>query len=82
MSYNGAFPQELQDIFGYNSVIEVDPADYSGQILRVLADIEQGKYQELVERNYQQMLKVGSWDARVQDMLALLRKRGYCLETA
>ena len=77
----GHCPQELQDIFGYNPVIEVDRTDYSGQLLSVLADIEQEEYQELVDRNYQQMLKVGSWDARVQDMLALLRVRGYYLET-
>ncbi|MCW5202365.1 glycosyltransferase family 1 protein [Desulfobulbus sp. US4] len=77
----GHCPQELQDIFGYNPVIEVDRTDCSGQLLSVLADIEQEEYQELVDRNYQQMLKVGSWDARVQDMLALLRVRGYYLET-
>ncbi|WP_339136382.1 MAG: hypothetical protein WGN25_00645 [Candidatus Electrothrix sp. GW3-4] len=78
----GHCPQELQDILGYNPVIEIDSADYSGQLLNILADIEQGKYQDLVDKNYQQMFKIGSWDARVQDMLGLLAEQGYCLETA
>jgi hypothetical protein len=78
----GHCPQELQDIFGYNPVIERDSIDSSGQLLNILADIEQGKYQDLVDKNYQQVFTVGSWDARVQDMLAVLAGQGYHLETA
>lgn len=76
----GHCPWELQDIFGYNPVIEVDFTDYAEQLLALLADI--GTYQDFVEKNYQRMLEVGSWDTRVQTMLPLLQQRGYTVEAA
>lgn len=76
----GHCPQELRDIFGYNPVIEVERTDYAGQMLNILSSIE--KYQDLVDRNHQRMLEVGTWDARVQEMLPLLRQRGYVVEAA
>jgi hypothetical protein len=76
----GSCPQELRDLFGYNPVIEVDESDYGRQLLEILSDI--GRYQEMVNTNYQRMLEVGSWDVRVQTMLPLLQQRGYLIETA
>jgi hypothetical protein len=71
----GHCPGELQDIFGYNPVIEVDMSDPAGQLLDILRNIED--YQELVEKNHRKMLKVGSWDARVQTMTGILESEGY-----
>ncbi|MCI5222495.1 MAG: glycosyltransferase family 1 protein [Candidatus Electrothrix sp. AR4] len=76
----GHCPRELYDIFGYNPVIEADAVDYGGQLLGLLENI--GKYQELLERNYLRMLEVGTWDARVQTILSLLREREYVVEAA
>ena len=35
------------------------------------------KYQPMVDRNYQRLLEVGTWDVRVKEMLATLKTLGY-----
>jgi hypothetical protein len=65
----GHCPKELSELFGYNPVIEADLEAPLDQLLAVLANIE--KYQELVERNYQRLLEVGTWKARVRTMCEL-----------
>ncbi len=76
----GHCPQELWDVFGYNPVIEIGDGDYAGKLLTLLSDI--ANYQDLVDKNYQRMFEVGTWDARVQTMLPLLKQRGYVVEAA
>ncbi len=75
----GHCPQELKDLFGYNPVIEIKESGEGEQLLRLLSNI--GRYQDLVEKNYQRMCEVGTWDARVRTMLPLLKQRGYVVET-
>jgi hypothetical protein len=71
----GHCPAELEEIFGYNPVIEADLDDPAGQLLSILGGID--TCQELVVKNLQRMLEVGSWDVRVKTMLSLLLSSGY-----
>jgi hypothetical protein len=76
----GHCPAELVDIMGYNPVIEADMDNAAGQIEEILTNI--GAYQEMADRNYQAVLRRGVWDVRVQEMLALLEKRGFRAQPA
>lgn len=76
----GRCPRELKELFGYNPLIEVDDNDFSGQILMLLSEID--NYQELIEKNYNRMLEVGTWNSRVETMLPLLTQRGYEIEAS
>ncbi len=71
----GRCPAELQEIFGYNPIIEADMGDPAGQLLDILSNIDD--YQVLVEKNHRRMLEVGSWDTRVEAMLSILESEGY-----
>ncbi|MEA2707753.1 MAG: hypothetical protein QOF78_354 [Phycisphaerales bacterium] len=73
----GHAPAELQDFFGYNPVVEADMNDAAGQIEAILRD--PGAYASLVERNYQRLMEIGTWDARVRTMLELLAARRYAI---
>lgn len=66
----GQCPAELRDLFGYDPVIPADAVDPGGHILEILGDVD--AYQPLVDRNYARLLKVGTWDVRVGEMLAAL----------
>ena len=59
----GRAPQELIDIMGYNPVVEVDwhsPIEQLKDINQHISD-----YQDLVNKNYQNAKKLGTWDKRV-----------------
>ena len=71
----GRCPAELQDLFGYNPMIEADLSDPAGQLDAILSDV--AAHQPLVDRNYNRLLEVGTWDVRVDQLLSLLRERGY-----
>jgi hypothetical protein len=71
----GRCPQELIDLFGFNPMIEADVENAASQIEEILAN--PGKYQLLVDRNFQRLTQVGTWDARVRDMLEKLKTLGY-----
>ncbi len=71
----GHCPAELEGLFGYNPVVEVDMDNPAGQLLSVLDNID--SYQSLVEKNRRRMIEVGSWDVRVQTMLSTLSTLGY-----
>jgi hypothetical protein len=71
----GKAPQELIDLFGFNPMIEVDLDHAAAQVEEIVAN--PAKYQPLVERNYQRLLEVGTWEARVKEMLATLGGLGY-----
>jgi hypothetical protein len=73
----GHCPDELEVLFGYNPVIEVDWEDPAGQIINILDNIQE--YQKFVERNHQRMLEVGSWDTRVKYMVSILESDGYAI---
>lgn len=71
----GSCPQELKDLFGYNPLIEYDQSDACGQIDTILRSINE--YDALVDRNYERLLEVGTWDARFKTMIKMLFDRGY-----
>lgn len=68
----GHCPDELSALFGYNPVIEVEKTAPLEQVLSILAKIQ--TYQELVERNYQRLLEVGTWKVRVRTLKAVLEQ--------
>lgn len=71
----GHGPQELVDLFGYNPVIAADLDSPVEQLHDLLDHIED--QQEFVGRNLARLREVGTWDARVAEMLAILAKHGY-----
>jgi hypothetical protein len=71
----GRAPQELIDLFGFNPMIEVDMDHAAEQVDEILTD--PAKYQPMVDRNYQRLMEVGTWDARIREMLATLKTLGY-----
>lgn len=71
----GHCPGELEEVFGYNPVVEADLEDPAGQIETMLSSIDD--YQALVDRNHARLLEVGTWDSRVERMLEILRSHGY-----
>jgi glycosyl transferase family 1 len=71
----GRAPQELIDLFGFNPMIEVDLDHAADQVEEIVHN--PAKYQPMVERNYQRLLEVGTWEVRVRQMLGTLKKLGY-----
>jgi hypothetical protein len=71
----GHCPAELEDLFGYNPVIEADPSDPGGQLDRILAD--PSSCEPLLDRNLARLREVGTCETRVETMLQMLRERGY-----
>ena len=63
----GHCPDELRTLFGYNPVIEMDVDDPAKQILNLLREID--TYQPLIQRSYQRMREIGTWDSRVPQIL-------------
>lgn len=71
----GHGPVELTDLFGYNPVIPADldrPVEQLHDLLDCIED-----HQPLVDRNLARLAEVGSWDARVTQMLGVLAEHGY-----
>ena len=71
----GRAPKELIDLIGYNPVIEVDSSNTTEQILDILHHIED--YQELVDKNRETALKMGSWRLRMQQIQEWLKSVNY-----
>jgi hypothetical protein len=64
----GHCPRELEDLFGYNPVVEIEPGRELEQILSVLENIQ--NYEPLVERNYKRLLETSTWELRVEVILS------------
>jgi hypothetical protein len=73
----GHAPKELTDLVGYNPVIELDMEHDLEQIESILDDIANPVYQELVDRNRETALRMGSWDIRMKQVMEWLRELGY-----
>lgn len=73
----GHAPKELTDYVCYNPVIELDMEHDLEHINSILADISNPIYQELVDRNRDTALKLGSWDIRVKQVIEWLQEIGY-----
>jgi len=71
----GRSPQELIDLFGFNPMIEVDLNHAPDQLEDIISN--PAKYQPMVDRNYDRLLEVGTWDVRVRQMLQMLAPLGY-----
>lgn len=75
----GHAPKELTDLIGYNPVIEMDLEHDLEQIEDILAHISNPDYQDLVDRNRETALRMGSWDIRMKQVMEWLRGLGYDL---
>ena len=71
----GRAPKELINLIGYNPVIDWDGNDASPLVSDILRNI--GKYQELVNRNYETAKKMASWEMRMKDIMIYLKNKGY-----
>ena len=73
----GHAPKELTDLIEYNPVIELDMEHDLEQIEHILADIENPIYQQLVDRNRETALQLGSWEIRMKQVMDWLSDLGY-----
>ena len=71
----GRAPKELIDLIGYNPVIDWDGNDASPLVSDILGNI--GKYQDLVNRNYETAKEMASWEMRMKDIMIYLKNKGY-----
>jgi hypothetical protein len=76
----GKCPQELQDLFGYNPVIEADQSDPAGQLEKIFQNLSD--YQELVDRNYRRLLEVGTWKLRADSMIATIEQHDFTSQSS
>ena len=67
----GHAPQELEDLFGYNPVLEVQEGQEYEQIEWALNNLT--SLTELVEQNYARLMEVGTWKSRVDTILEAVR---------
>lgn len=66
----GVKPAEMDRLFDYDPIIEIDMEDPVGQLRRILASYQ--SYIPLIERNYETVNARHTWAHRVKDMLELL----------
>ena len=71
----GRAPKELINLIGYNPVIDWDGNDASPLVSDILGNI--GKYQDLVNRNYETAKKMASWEMRMKDIMIYLKNKEY-----
>jgi hypothetical protein len=71
----GRAPQELIDLFGYNPMIEADIEHAADQVEEIIANPQ--KYQAMVDRNFQRLMEVGTWEVRIRELLDRLKELGY-----
>ena len=71
----GRAPKELINLIGYNPVIDWDGNDASPLVSDILGNI--GKYQNLVNRNYETAKEMASWEMRMKDIMIYLKNKGY-----
>ncbi len=66
----GHCPKELEDLFGFNPVVELSPEDPAKHMLEILGSLE--KYQPLVDRARVKVNEMGGFDPRAAEMLRLI----------
>jgi hypothetical protein len=66
----GHAPEEMIELFGYNPVIEVDMEHASDQLNEILKHIVD--YNDLIERNYQEVLKNHTWKNRWEEIARIM----------
>lgn len=60
----GLLPSDMEELFGYNPIVEINMADAGNQLLEVLAHYED--YQALIEKNYEHVIRHHQWENRWQ----------------
>jgi hypothetical protein len=68
----GHAPAEMIELFGYNPVVEIDMLSPVEQIMELLADYE--SWQPLIEKNFETVRTLHTWDQRWQRIAELLFK--------
>ena len=58
----GILPSDMEELFGYNPIVEIDISRAGNQILDILGHYDQ--YQPLIERNYQEVVASHQWKNR------------------
>ena len=58
----GLLPSDMEEIFGYNPVVEIDMDNAASQIINILAHYED--YLPLIEKNYREVLDHHQWQNR------------------
>ena len=71
----GRAPRELTELIGYNPVVNIDKDNPNGQILDIIAHIED--YQVLVDKNRETALQMSGWDLRMKQVMDWLKEIGY-----
>lgn len=66
----GHAPTEMIELFGYNPVVEIDMVSPVEQIMELLADY--ASWQPLIEKNYEAVRTLHTWDQRWQRMSEVL----------
>ncbi|GGI28215.1 glycosyltransferase [Pedobacter mendelii] len=62
----GLLPSDMEEIFGYNPIVEIDMENQSQQLLDILENYE--GYLPLIEKNYEQVLANHQWQNRWEIM--------------
>lgn len=73
----GHCPKELEELIGYNPVIEIDLSQPFKQIYDVICHIED--YQEMVNKNFNVALHIGSYKTRISSLKTSLTQLYYRL---
>jgi len=60
----GVLPSDMEELFGYHPIVEIDLENAGSQILEVLAHYED--YAQLIEQNYQHVIRHHQWENRWQ----------------
>ena len=66
----GRCPPEMEDLFGFNPVIEIDENDPLGQLDSLLASLPD--LEPLRARNLARLYEIGTWDARARRIIEFL----------
>ena len=67
----GHCPDELRDLWGFDPVVPIDPAEPERSVLHALDRLDE--HQALVQRNLQRLHQVGTWRHRAEAMLEAIR---------
>jgi hypothetical protein len=68
----GHCPRELEDLLGFNPVIELSKDDPAAHLLDVLGSLD--RYQPIADLARAKMLEVGGFDARAIEMLRVIEE--------
>jgi hypothetical protein len=75
----GRSPRELVEMFGYDPLVPLDENDPGSHLAELVRTID--SYRSYVERNYDRLLEVATWDVRANALTTLMEARGYSLST-